>query len=217
MTDPWYTHPFVVIDFETTGLSAADDGICEMAAIRFESGKVTADFNTLVHPGCPIPESATKINGVTDDMVRCCPPILDAMTQLRATKLHVGAWPVAYNAPFDKAFWFAHSPTTKLEELPILDPDATWLDPLVMIRDIDKYVGGRGRHKLTTTCERWEVKLENAHRAAGDAMATGKLLWAMKERLGDVSLDALLKKQEARRAAQERERKEYKKGQKKAS
>jgi DNA polymerase III epsilon subunit-like protein len=50
------------------------------------------------------------------------------------------------------------------------------------VRDLDRYVSGKGRHKLETCCTRWGVALDGAHNALADARATGRLLWCLFER-----------------------------------
>ncbi|MCA9600581.1 MAG: 3'-5' exonuclease, partial [Myxococcales bacterium] len=51
-----------------------------------------------------------------------------------------------------------------------------WIDPLVWVRELQKYEKGK---KLTDVCARMGIPLEQAHRASGDAEATGKVLLAL--------------------------------------
>lgn len=61
--------PIVMLDLETTGLSTTDDRIIEIGLIkRLEDGSVE-EFSCLVNPEIPIPEDATKIHSITDEMV----------------------------------------------------------------------------------------------------------------------------------------------------
>jgi DNA polymerase III epsilon subunit-like protein len=41
---------FVVVDVETTGLSAVKHRVTEIAMVRFESGAITESFQTLINP-----------------------------------------------------------------------------------------------------------------------------------------------------------------------
>lgn len=65
---------FVVFDLETTSTQIATTEIIEIGAIRIENGAATS-FSTLVKPSDHIPEGATAINHITDDMVAFAPTI----------------------------------------------------------------------------------------------------------------------------------------------
>lgn len=50
------TRRYVVIDFETTGNSAAKgDRIIQIGAVAVEEGQITDRFSTFIQPGVPIP------------------------------------------------------------------------------------------------------------------------------------------------------------------
>jgi DNA polymerase-3 subunit epsilon len=59
------------IDFESTGLSAADDRITEIGACLYDWPTSTPLklMSTLVNPERPIPQEITKITGITDALV----------------------------------------------------------------------------------------------------------------------------------------------------
>jgi DNA polymerase-3 subunit epsilon/CBS domain-containing protein len=65
----------VVIDTETTGLDPAKARLIEIGAVRLTSGQVDerTTYRSLVHPGEPIPQAATKIHGIADEHVRDAP------------------------------------------------------------------------------------------------------------------------------------------------
>lgn len=68
--------PLVVIKLATTGLQFRGTEIVELSAIKFDVGfKPVSCFTTLVKPRRPIPEEATKVNGVTNDMVSNSPSL----------------------------------------------------------------------------------------------------------------------------------------------
>lgn len=74
-----YAKDYVVFDLETTGLSPEKDEIIEISAIKVRNGQVNSIFSTLVNPGRPIPDRATAINGITDEMVLNKPTLKDAL------------------------------------------------------------------------------------------------------------------------------------------
>lgn len=70
------TRPLVFFDVETTGVSIANDRICQLSFIKFfpqEPGKPPVDAVTktkLINPGIPISPEATEIHKITNDMVK---------------------------------------------------------------------------------------------------------------------------------------------------
>lgn len=66
---------YVVIDLETTGLDPETCEIIQVAAVRYRNFAEVASYHTKVKPSTPIPMAATRINGITNDMVRLAPSI----------------------------------------------------------------------------------------------------------------------------------------------
>lgn len=102
---------FVAFDLETTGLAREKDEIIEIGAVKFtveeQAGKIKPKllktFQTLVKPSMLIPEAATKVNNITNQMVEDAPSLLDCLRKFTAfcgqdTIL------VAHNADFDSGF-----------------------------------------------------------------------------------------------------------------
>jgi DNA polymerase-3 subunit epsilon len=177
MNECWTRHALVVLDVETLGLSP-DDGVCDIAAVRFEGGIQTAQFASYVNPGKSIPEAATAIHGIRDEHVKDALPLAAMAAGLfRVCK---NAVPVAYCADFDMGF-IRHEITGN--DCLAFDPDFTqFLDPLVVVRDVDRFTPGKGRHKLESACARRGIKIDGAHRALPDAIACGRLLFEMLRR-----------------------------------
>ena len=76
-----YIPDYTVFDLETTGISAHTDDIIEMSAVKVRNGVVQDTFSALVNPGRHIPAQATKVNGITDQMVSEAPLVREAMTE----------------------------------------------------------------------------------------------------------------------------------------
>lgn len=94
---------FTVFDLETTGLDP-DLGhkIVEVGAVRLLPDGGERTFQTFVNPERPIPQSATAIHHITDDMVKTAPPIAEVLPGFldfcRDSVI------VAHNARFDLKF-----------------------------------------------------------------------------------------------------------------
>lgn len=93
---------FVVFDIETTGLSAQNCGITQIAAVRYRGGELLDTFETLVDPEMPIPPEITKLTGITDEMVAGAPKRKEAVE--RFLQFADGQMMVAHNAAFDCSF-----------------------------------------------------------------------------------------------------------------
>lgn len=74
-----YLPDYVVFDLETTGISTVYDQVVEISAVRARAGKIVDEFTTLVNPGRPIPYAASRVNGITDEMVKNAPLFQDAL------------------------------------------------------------------------------------------------------------------------------------------
>lgn len=165
----WDNVPTAWIDTETTGTRPGKDRCVQIAVVRFENAEPVGSACDFAHPGIPIPEAATAIHGITDLAVKDAPTIEAFMARADVKALLEGAQPAAYNAPFDKHF------------VPPFGEDWTWpwLDALSLVRKVDRFEKGPGRHKLEATCKRHGIELVGAHDARVDAMAAGKLFYKL--------------------------------------
>jgi DNA polymerase-3 subunit epsilon len=168
--------PLVSIDTETTGRDPNDDRIVEIACVMGLGGQVVARKSWLVNPGRPIPQEAFDVHHIGDDDVRDKPPFEEIAAELLAAL--EGRVPVAYNADFDREFLSAE--LGRLGSVPRrLGPAARreteWIDPLVWARELQHEEKSRA---LSDVCERLGIDIGQAHRAADDAEAALKVLFA---------------------------------------
>ena len=163
---------FVVFDIETTGLSAEDDEITEIGAVKVSGGKVVDRWSTFVNPKRPIPENIVKLTGITDEMVSDAPVIGDILGEF--FDFCRGAVLVAHNATFDTGFIKAAAARAEL------DYSFCSLDTLQLARCL--YPELRN-HKLDNLTKHLGVILENHHRAVNDAKATADVFIKMLDEL----------------------------------
>lgn len=169
----WRDHPWVVVDFETTGLHADVDRIIEIGLVHFEKGVVKDTWHQLVHPEMVVPDSATAIHGITNEALKDQPTFATVWPKMES--FLKGKLLIAYNASFDAKFLKAEvARAAPLAADPL--ENVVWVDPLVWVRELYK---GDGSFKLTAVAERLGIPLENAHRATHDAEATGHVLHKM--------------------------------------
>jgi DNA polymerase III epsilon subunit family exonuclease len=205
--DLWWKHNLVVFDVETTGLDETEDRVIEVGFARFEQGKLVDQWGTLIYPEREIPEEASEIHGITTAQVATAPRF--HATIANALRMTRNAWPVAYNAGFDRKFWAMELGRMALGDLvtPMFDPAVEWFDPIVWFRQMDGVWAG---NKLTQVSERYGIDLENAHRATDDAMAAGRLIFeVLQERLPKVTMTELLRRQRHYDAKHDAERRAW--------
>lgn len=111
---------FVVIDTETTGLSASNDRIVEVSAVRFENFEPIEALTTKINPGRSIPADAAAINHLSDDDFTDAPTIEQVAPAIID---FVGSSPlVGWNIMFDLKFLWCSGAHELLErKLKIFD------------------------------------------------------------------------------------------------
>lgn len=65
--------PIVFMDFETTGTNTEKDKIVEMACVKLMPNGDRTVKTYRINPIIPIPEGATKVHGITNEMVKDAP------------------------------------------------------------------------------------------------------------------------------------------------
>jgi len=73
---------FICIDCETTGLDAKADRIIEVGAMRFTIDKILDQWESLIDPGCVIPETSIEIHHISQEMVAGKPTIVQMLPQI---------------------------------------------------------------------------------------------------------------------------------------
>lgn len=163
---------YVVFDVETTGLSAIYDRMIELSGVKMENGHIVDKFEEFIDPGHPLSQTTIHLTGITDEMVQGSKTEKDVVERFRA--FSEGCIFVAHNAAFDMGFLNTAYRRHGLEEAanPVIDT-------LEMSRKLHPHLK---THRLNTLAKRYDVPLEQHHRAIYDAEATAYLYWLfMKE------------------------------------
>lgn len=165
---------FIAFDVETTGFVAGVDRIVEIGAVKFVGGTPHSVFATLIDPEISIPVAASKVNGISDDMVLGKPKIQDLLDPLADFCADLTV--VAHNAPFDVQFL-----TTDINKFETRAPRGLILDTLALAR---KIYPGLPNYKLGTLVEHLKIQSLGFHRAEEDASYCGQLFWSILQRMG---------------------------------
>ncbi len=70
---------YIAFDIETTGGNPERNGITEIFALRYKSGRVIDTFSSMVNPKVPIPPIVRRMTGITNKMVKDAPLIEEVM------------------------------------------------------------------------------------------------------------------------------------------
>lgn len=164
---------YVVFDVETTGLSAIYDSIIELAGVKMYKGNVIEEFQEFIDPGKPLTSFTTELTGITNDMVKGSKSEKQVLEEFKTfTKDTVL---VAHNAKFDIGFINKGYEKNNLERtsLPVIDT-------LELSRFVYPELKTFG---LGALAKKFNVSLEQHHRAIFDAQTTGLLLYIFLEDL----------------------------------
>ncbi|MGF9975990.1 PolC-type DNA polymerase III [Viridibacillus arvi] len=160
------TDTFVVFDVETTGLSAAYDTIIELAAVRIVNGEVVDKFESFANPHHPLSATTIELTGITDDMVRNAPEVVDMIKKFHE---FIGdGIVVAHNASFDIGFLYEAYKKAGIDE-----KNHPVIDTLELARFLHPEMKN---HRLNSLCKKFNIELTQHHRAIYDTEATGFLL-----------------------------------------
>lgn len=141
----------IILDTETTGFdSRGVDRIIEIACLEIIDKKITGNtFHCYINPLRAIPESATKVHNITDEMVKDKPTFnlvaKDFISFIGEDSL------VIHNAPFDMGFINAELVRHNLKTLPFSQA----VDTLAMARR--KFPGSN--NTLDGLCKRFKIDL----------------------------------------------------------
>ena len=155
---------YAIVDIETTGGVKGPTRITEIAIFRHDGQRVVDSFHSLVNPQTYIPPFITRLTGIDNRLVQDAPTFEEIAEPVR--RLTQDAWFVAHNVSFDYNF---------------IRKEFQWLDEyfnrdqLCTVRLSRKIFPGYRSYSLGNICQSLAIKIEDRHRAVGDAAATVKL------------------------------------------
>ena len=159
----------IIVDLETTGLSASENQILEIGAIKIntETGEVLDEFQTFTQPEpeygdytFKISSFITGLTGITDDMVADAPSNRAAVNAFMTFAGSLEIW--AYNASFDSKFINQHTP----EHRPFKDVLKVARNAFPTLRS----------HKLVLVADHLGLSQVGAHRAIADCLMAKEVL-----------------------------------------
>lgn len=173
--------PYVVLDFETTGLGV-EDRVIEIAALRIDGAQVS-EFHSLCHPGRPLPPFITQLTGLTDSDLAGAPPTSEAIRRLAAEMLADQPVLVAHNLSFDQRFL-----NTELGRLALPPYGGPGLCTVRLGRLLFPRLVS---HKLDAMLKHFAIPIGRHHRAMDDVRATTELLHVLLQRAAEAGVEPM--------------------------
>ena len=171
---PGWSKKLVGFDLETTGLNLATARIVTASVVEIDAAAdplFKADW--LVNPGVDIPEEASAVHGVTNEIAQrdgVSPVIaLTELSELLSRHFADGTPVVAFNAPYD--FTILRNELIR-HGLPALSVKPV-IDPLVIDKRFVQF--RKGKRTLSILCGHYSIELLNAHESSADALAAVRL------------------------------------------
>ena len=160
------------IDLETTGINVSTDRIVELAIVKIMPDASKQIKRKLVNPEMPIPEAATEVHGITDEMVHQAPTFKQIANEVK--QFIEGADLAGYNSnrfdiPMLNEEFLRAGMSVNLENRKLLD--------------VQKVFHMMEQRTLSAAYKFYCNKnLEDAHSAEADASATWEILEAQLEK-----------------------------------
>ena len=156
---------FIVLDFETTGLSPIADDIIQIGALLYINGKPVKRFEQNINPNREIPEKISRLTGINQEDVENAPLISDVLPRLLAFIKHYPI--IAHHAPFD-----LNVLNINLERHGFSPISNTIIDTLQLAKIYAPF--NVKNYKLETFKKEMKLNLDS-HRAINDCYITGEL------------------------------------------
>lgn len=174
---------YAIVDIETTGGSAANSGITEIAIIIHNGKEAIGKYETFINPQRTIPRYIEALTGITNEMIEDAPPFSEVADNIY--RLLNGRIFVAHSVNFDYSFLYHHLQKCGYN-LQVLK--------LCTVRMSRKIFPGMYSYSLGKLCHNLDIPISNRHRAGGDAKATVMLFERLLQNDSQQHIATMLKK-----------------------
>jgi DNA polymerase-3 subunit epsilon len=192
----WAMGEVLGFDFETTGVDRFNDVPVSYALVTVVAGELVAAKSGLINPGREIPAGATRVHGITSERARAEGlPLKDAIEMVSDAVVSAserGVPLAGMKLDYDLTILDTQCRRLSGSGLHERGWNRPVLDAVVLDRHFDRF--RKGSRTLGALCAHYGVKLENAHDALADAMASVRVVIALADRfreLGDADAGTL--------------------------
>ena len=174
---------YAIVDIETTGGYAANNGITEVAIVLHNGKEVEGRYQSLINPNQKIPVYITALTGISQSMVADAPSFEELAPNIyRLLKDRIF---IAHNVNFDYSFLKHHF------QVAGLDLNCRKLCTVRLTRQV---FPGLQSYSLGNLCRHFNIPIEGRHRAGGDVTATSLLFEHLIRNGAEVYIERSLKK-----------------------
>lgn len=152
---------YCIIDIETTGGSAKNERITEIAMYKHDGYKIVDEWQSLINPEKRIPYHITGLTGITNEMVEHAPKFYEVAKEI--VEFTEDCVFVAHNSKFDYGFFKAEFRSLGYEYE---------RETLCTVKLSRKLLPGKRSYSLGKLSAELGIEISARHRAAGDARAT---------------------------------------------
>lgn len=152
---------FICLDCEATGLEPTQDRIVEIAVASFSFEKIFDQYESLIDPERPIPQTSQEIHNISQEMVAGKPKIQEVLPDL--LKMIEGHTIVGHGIGFDIALIAAEA---KRNQIPTKIQEAPLIDTLRLAR----LYGESPVNSLDKLRQHFNIEPQGAHRAMSDVL-----------------------------------------------
>lgn len=174
---------YAFVDVETTGYSARDDRIIEIAIVRYENGVVIDTFQTLINPEVYVGSFIQEMTGIDPHLLEDAPTF--AQTADEVLERFEDAVLVAHNVGFD--FGFLSKEFARLNY--VFRPSRLCTVQLSRVL----YPQFRS-HGLDSIISRFGIACADRHRALDDTLATVRFFEIAQQEAGQEYFEQTLKR-----------------------
>jgi len=155
---------YAIVDIETTGGYAANNGITEVAIVLHNGKQIEGRYQSLINPNQKIPFYITALTGIGQSMVADAPSFEELAPNIfRLLKDRIF---IAHNVNFDYSFLKHHFQAAGFE---------LNCRKLCTVRLSRQVFPGLQSYSLGNLCRHFNIPIEGRHRAGGDVTATSLL------------------------------------------
>jgi len=174
---------YAIVDIETTGGYAANNGITEVAIVLHNGKEVEGRYQTLINPFQKIPYFITALTGINQSMVANAPSFYEQAGNIH--RLLQDRIFVAHNVNFDYSF-LKHQ-----LQAAGLDLNTRKLCTVRLARQV---FPGLQSYSLGSLCRHFNIPIVDRHRAGGDVAATALLFDHLMVNGAQTFIERLLKR-----------------------